>query len=392
MGFKTLGIQQDLVEQLNLLNISEPTPIQKSVIPKILSHQNIVASSQTGSGKTLAYLLPLLQGIKNNLHQEKVEVLVLVPTRELAQQIGAVCSTLCGKLELNTSIIYGGVPYEQQIKSLAKNPSIVIATPGRLMDLLEQQAIELSDVNYFVLDEVDQMLDLGFKDAILQLAKLRQKNAQTCCFSATVKKDIKELINNFISNIEFITIENQKIAVERIEQSAYYVERSMMDHLLLHLLRKEKSEHAIVFTRSRSMADRITKLLREHHFSAEAFHSDRTQAAREYILGRFKSGETSLLIATDVMARGIDVDHITHIFNYGLPQNTELYIHRIGRTARAGRNGKAISLCEPTEKALLGEIQKLMKQSIPILLSHPFMTVAVTKILSDLTASGKKKK
>ncbi len=393
MGFNKLGVDLTLIEQLAELNISDPTPIQEVVVPRILSHHSILATSQTGSGKTLAYLLPIIQQLTTNCRQGQIDALILVPTRELAQQVGSVCGELCRKIELTHTVIYGGIPYQLQKKALAKRPNIIIATPGRLIDLVTQKAVELMGLSYFVLDEVDQMVDLGFKDSILMLSKYRSENGITCCFSATVPEPIIEVITEISNNIEHIKIENQKLAVELIEQSAYYVEHDLMDPLLIHLLRGETPQHAIVFTRSRKMADRLTTALIENDMVAEAFHSERSQTAREHILNRFKQGQTAILVATDVMARGIDVDHITHVFNYGLPQNPELYIHRIGRTARAGRAGKAITLCEPREQALLGSVQKLMKQCIPLVMNHPFVTSEVTKVLSpNLNTKSKNKK
>ncbi|MFI3262020.1 MAG: DEAD/DEAH box helicase [Rikenellaceae bacterium] len=380
MKFEDLGINSSFTERIEKLNISQPTPIQELVISKVLNNSSIVATSQTGSGKTLAYLLPLVQLLTQKGGRGKL--LVLVPTRELAQQVGEVCAFLCESTSLKHVVIYGGVEYEPQIEGL-KVSDIVIATPGRLIDILDQKVIELNDLAYFVLDEVDQMLDLGFLEPIKLLAQLRTKDTISLCFSATMTEVVKSVIAELCGNIEHLAVENQRLAVENIEQVNYFVEKSMMDSLLLHLLHKENPSQSVIFTRSRNMADRLVEVLSMNGLKAEAMHSDKSQAAREHIIARFKSLETVILVATDVIARGIDIDTITHVFNYGLPQSPEQYIHRIGRTGRAGRSGKAISLTCPTDKLLLESICKLMKQNIPTNSNHPYMTLGVMKALES---------
>lgn len=413
ISFENLGISEGLVRRLKEIGIVEPSPIQELVIGEILAEKSVLATSQTGSGKTLAYLLPLIElllqerglwacgcgdwcecgsekesksgygcgrGQNKELKQEKqgVRLLILLPTRELALQVGELCKLLCKDTILKASTIYGGVEYVNQIEDLKPTPSIIIATPGRLIDLIKQGVIKLEELEYFVLDEVDQLLDLGFIESILYLSLLRAKNAVNCCFSATLNEDVSEMARRLASNIELISIDNQSLAVELIEQKGYFVERSMMEHLLLYLIKQEKPQHSIVFTRSRKMADKIATLLVEHSISAEALHSDRSQAAREHILKRFKDGDTKVVVATDILARGIDVDCVTHVFNYGLPQEAEQYVHRIGRTGRAGRKGKAITLCDIVDRDLLGVICKLMQQNIPMDTKHPFVTPALS--------------
>ncbi len=392
MDFETLGINSTLTSQLNKDNISEPTQIQQVVIPKILSGVSVLATSQTGSGKTLAYLLPLVQLLTKPKVDNQIQAVILAPTRELAQQIGSVCATLCEATELLYTVLYGGVEYAPQIESLSRMPHIIIATPGRMIDLLEQNSFKINELKYFVLDEVDQMLDLGFREPIVNLSKLRAKSAMTLCFSATVPEKVSKIVLELDGNIENIVIDNQKLAVELIEQYGFFVEQRMMDPLLLHVLRSEKPKHAILFTRSRKMADRLKKILVENDMSAEAMHSDRSQAARQHILGRFKSGETQIIVATDLIARGIDVENVTHVINYGLPQDPEQYIHRIGRTGRAGRAGRAISLCSPLEKTLLGATCKLMKQNILMSTNHPYQTAELTTMMALVDAPVKQPK
>ena len=387
MNFKDIGVCDQLIEKLSIIGINSPTPIQESIIPLILSNRSVTAISQTGSGKTLAYLLPLVQKLTSQQTDKTIQMVVLVPTRELAIQVNNVCKTIYNEPTTRSIAIYGGVTYQSQIELIQTSPQIIIATPGRLIDLIEQNIININSMGFIVLDEVDQMLDLGFREPIQKLLSHRSKNSLISCFSATINTEITEILNTLDSDIQAITIENQKIAVEQIEQTAYYVMMNMMDPLLVHLIRKENPNRSIVFTRSRKMADRLTALLIENSFSVETLHSDKSQAAREYILDRFRNGDTKILVSTDIMARGIDVDDVSHIFNYGLSLNPELYIHRIGRTARAGKTGKSITICTPSEEPMLTTIQKMMKQKIDLIANHPYHTFEVTKLLSSVFAN-----
>ncbi len=388
MGFEELSIVERLVDKLSTKRFLLPTDIQELVIPRALMGESLLAMSQTGSGKTLAYLLPIVQRLLSG----EGRALVLLPTRELAQQVGEVCRWLCDGEGLESAVIYGGVEYSPQEEALARAPQLIISTPGRLIDLIDRGCSHLSEVEYFVLDEVDQMLDLGFHDPILQLSKLRGEASQTLCFSATLSPEVVATTTELSDDLIRIEVESQRLAVESIEQSAYFVsDLMMMDSLLLHLLRRELPPQGVVFTRSRKMADRLAELLRSNGFGAEAMHSDRSQSAREHILGRFRDGETTLLVATDVLARGIDIDTITHVFNYGLPLSAEQYIHRIGRTGRAGRSGRAMSLCGVSERGMLSDICKLMRQNIPIDRTHPYMTQDVTQMLDGVQSSRSSK-
>lgn len=391
MSFKTLGVAQKFVDILQTSDILEPTPIQNKVIPCALRGESVLVNSQTGSGKTLVYLLPLLQRLDNTPGQG-VRALILAPTRELAQQIGGVCAELCGATSLRCSVVVGGVGYESQIQELAAEPEVIIATVGRLVDLMEQGVVSIKDVEYFILDEVDQMLDLGFRESIVALSSLRSSAAVTYCFSATMPPQVVELVNLLDPSIAHITLEEQPLSVASVDHLGYFVSFEMMDRLLIHLLRSESPAQSIIFTRSRKMADRVVGLLRENSIAAEAMHSDRSQAAREHILARFRDGATSIIVATDVIARGIDIDTVTHVFNFGLPQSPEQYIHRCGRTGRAGRSGRAISLFIPEEKPLLDAICRLMRRHVVIDSIHPYMTPDVVLALSQDPKSGKKAK
>ncbi len=387
MNFSDLGIAPNIAHSLERLSFVEPTPIQAAVLPLALVGSSLVAISQTGSGKTISYLAPLAQRTASG---DLSSALVLAPTRELAQQIASVYRSLMGD-DASMAVIVGGVEYAPQREALQLNPKVVIATPGRLLDLIGQ-GVEVAPVDYFVLDEVDQMLDLGFREPIAELAALRKSDAQSLFFSATLPSAAKELLSIIAPNCSRVEFENQKMAVEQIEQLGYYVSRAMMDNLLLHLLRLEQAHRAIIFTRSKAMADRVALLLRDSGFAAEAMHSDRSQSAREHILERFRGGETTLLVATDVVARGVDVDGVTHIFNYGLPLNAEQYIHRIGRTARAGKTGRALSLIEPSEREMQNSICRMMRQHIKIDPSHPYITLDVVKELAEGAKGDKSKR
>ncbi len=366
------------------LGFAEFTPIQKRAIPAILEGRSVVLRSETGSGKTLAYVAPLLEMMGREGGDAKL--LVLLPTRELAQQVGRVFDSLESGEDI--AVIYGGVEYEPQREVLARDPRVIVATPGRLQDLIAQECVDLKCLKYFVLDEVDQMVDLGFREAITELAAYRAEGAQTICVTAT----LNDLIRDVVGDVELIEDGGAPLAAQRIVQSAYFVEQSMMEHLLLHLLRTKAPQKSILFCRSRKMADRLAERLREVEISAEAIHSERSQAAREHIMRRFVSGETQILVATDLIARGIDVDGVTHIFNFGLPQTPEQYIHRIGRTGRAGAEGEAVTLLCADENEALKRICATMRQSVTTHLNHPYMTPAVTASLSATPKVKSKRK
>ncbi len=382
MDFNNFTLSAELIEALQRNGIKEPMPIQRQVVPAALAGRNLLVTSQTGSGKTVAYLAPTIERLGAASHS--MRALILAPTRELAQQIGAVATPLAQAVGLRTAIVVGGVEYALQREALAQQPEIVVATPGRLIDLLEQDPSLLEGVDIFILDEVDQMLDLGFRDPIEKLSKLRHADAQSLCFSATLPAAVVEIVGEIAPNVEQVRAEGATLSVENIEQLGYYVSFEMMDRLLIHLLRSEAPQQSIIFTRSRKMADRIAKLLAENSITAEAMHSDRSQAAREHILGRFRAGETSTIVATDVIARGIDIDSVSHVFNFGLPQSPEQYIHRCGRCGRVGRAGRALSLFTPDEKPQLDAICRLMKRHIIIDNAHPYLTSEVTKALYKL--------
>lgn len=391
MNFYNFNLSPLLLQSISDCKYTTPTLVQQQAIPLILDGQNLVVSAQTGSGKTAAYLIPIIERLITSTQRDNhTKALIIAPTRELAIQIGDVCHALLPPQAPSYSVVYGGVSYDGQINHLQHHAEIIIATPGRLMDLIQQEIIQLKQLQYFVLDEVDQMLDLGFRDSIIALAALRNTTCQTICFSATIPTDLRQFIDALLHDPHYLTV-NHSNYIQEITQSLYYVERAMMDQLLFHLIRQQQPHQAVIFTRSRKVADRLANELSNASIPAEAFHSDRSQEAREYILGRFRENQTRILVATDVMARGIDIETISHIYNYGLPQQVETYIHRIGRTGRAGRKGMAITLSEPNERSQVVAIQKQIGRQIPIITHHPFATLAVTKALMDWDKQPKNK-
>ncbi|MFI3317808.1 MAG: DEAD/DEAH box helicase [Rikenellaceae bacterium] len=383
MSFSTLKISDRLISKLDSANITSPTEIQRLVIPHIIEREDILIRSKTGSGKTLAYLLPLVE----RLHKGST-TLILLPTRELAQQIKTICSSLLEGSTMHCALIHGGVEYTQQYAALASQPEIIISTPGRLIDLISQHNVEIPELDALVLDEADQMVEMGFVDAITLLAAKRRANAQTISISATMPERLEFILHEIAPKLKRLELGGR--VASTIEHRGYFVERTMMDHLLLHILKSDNPSQAIIFTRSRKMAERLTTLLIDNGIAAEAMHSDRSQTAREHIISRLRSAETRIVVATDLIARGIDIDSISHIYNYGLPQSPELYIHRIGRTARAGRTGIAVTLCIPEDKPLLDATCKLMHQHIAMSLNHPYITPNVSKTLSERGRAKKK--
>lgn len=369
--FDSLGVDPRLCDLLRDQDIITPTHVQEVAIPRVLIGDNLVVRSETGSGKSLAYVLPIIQSVGDGV------ALILLPTRELVRQVGA----LFEGLECDVAMIYGGVDYEPQRELLAASPRVIVATPGRLLDLMEQGATTLDNLRYFVLDEVDEMVGMGFREPIITLAQRRQLDTQSLCFTATLNDVVRSIVKDIVGDVEILEDKSRPLAAQKIKQSGYFVESSMMDQLLLHLLRQKKPSRAILFCRSRKMADRLAGVLRDSGFAAEAIHSDRSQVARDHIMRRFSSGETRLLVATDLVARGIDIEGVSHVFNFGLPLTPDQYVHRIGRTGRAGAEGEAITLLCPDEQRKLSETCATMRQNIVVERSHPYLTPAVTRAL-----------
>ncbi len=362
--FSDLGLVAPLNEALAAKGYELPTPIQAQAIPAVLKGRDLCGIAQTGTGKTAAFALPSLDFLARNPKPRPLKgcrMLVLAPTRELASQI-AESFTAYGKfLRLSVAVIFGGVPIPRQIRQVSGGVDIVVATPGRLLDLIDQRALTLRDVEILVLDEADQMLDLGFIHALKRIHALVPKKRQTLFFSATMPKTIAELGDKFLTDPVKVSVAPPATTAERVEQFVTYVNQSEKQALLTMRLRSEPIERALVFTRTKHGADRVVKHLVAAGIAANAIHGNKSQPQRERALAEFKSGQAPILIATDIAARGIDVSGVSHVFNFELPNVPEQYVHRIGRTARAGATGIAVSFCADDERAHLRGIEKLTR-------------------------------
>jgi ATP-dependent RNA helicase RhlE len=378
MTFNQLGIIDPILKALDRQGYSTPTPIQQKAIPILLKKRDLLGCAQTGTGKTAAFAIPIIQ----HLHQSrpsgqqprKIRTLVVTPTRELATQIGESFRDYGYFTDLRTTIIFGGVKQGAQVQALRRGTDILVATPGRLLDLMNQGYISLKDIAYFVLDEADQMLDMGFIHDIRKLLVKLPDQRQSLFFSATMPPPIVELSHRILGNPEKVTIKPEQTTAERIDQSVYFVSKQGKPKLLVHLLQTtDDMASVLVFSRTKHGADKIVRVLQKAGIQAGAIHGNKSQGARERVLGNFKKGDTNVLVATDIASRGIDLDDLSHVINYDLPNVPETYVHRIGRTGRASASGVAMSFCDMEEQAYLKDIQKLIRQDIPVNAGHPFM-------------------
>lgn len=375
MTFTELKLIKPLLTALDKKGYKEPSPIQQQSIPHILLGKDIFGCAQTGTGKTAAFALPILQLLeanKNPNQRRSIKALILAPTRELATQISENFKEYGSNLGFAHTVVYGGVSQVHQVNAIKKGVEIVIATPGRLLDLMNQGFVKLNDVQYFVLDEADRMLDMGFiNDMKKVIAKLPAKR-QTLFFSATAAPTIMKLANTILHNPVSVTVSPVSSTVSIIKQSVYFVDRNKKRGLLKHLIKSESIDHALIFTRTKRGADKVAKDLNSDGVKAEAIHGNKSQGARERALKGFKDRTIRILVATDIASRGIDVDKLSHVINYEIPEVAETYVHRIGRTGRAGESGIAISMCDREEAKYLKEINKLIKKDIDVVKKHPF--------------------
>lgn len=367
MSFDLLGLRAELLGQVARQGYAEPTPIQSQAIPVIFAAGDLLAKAQTGTGKTAAFALPIVQILAEKTPaawQRLPRTLVLVPTRELAAQVSQHMQTYGRCLGLRSTMIYGGVNIQPQIERLQRGVDIVVATPGRLLDHAQRGTISLAAVEILVLDEADRMLDLGFIDDILKVAEYLPATRQTLLFSATYSANIKKLAGELLNQPQYIEVAGKTLAADEVKQQVYAVERSRKREVISHLLRKNDWPQVLVFTRTRYSADKLTAELQFDGLQAAALHSNKSQSLRTRTLGEFKRGELRVLVATDVAARGLDIQQLPCVINYELPQVPEDYVHRIGRTGRAGASGLAISLVGSTELPRLAAIEKLLKLSL----------------------------
>lgn len=376
MSFEKLNLIVPIMRALKGEGYTKPTPIQEKAIPIVLERKDLLACAQTGTGKTAAFAIPLLQLLhQDELYKkgpEGIKVLVLTPTRELAIQIGESFAAYGKHLRLKHTVIFGGVSQKSQTDALKWGVDILIATPGRLLDLIDQRFVKLQHLNMLVLDEADRMLDMGFiHDVKKVIARLPVKR-QTLFFSATMPPEIAKLAETILTNPVRVEVTPVSSTANTIQQSVYFVEKNKKRKLLLHILQDRSIRSVLVFTRTKHGADRVAKDLSAAGIRSEAIHGNKSQGARQRALTNFKSRQTRVLVATDIAARGIDIDELTHVINYEIPNIPETYVHRIGRTGRAGANGISLSFCDEEEKEYLHDIQKLIGKSIPVVDDHPY--------------------
>ncbi len=373
MTFSELGLAESVLRAVTAAGYEIPTPIQEQAIPLVINGGDVLGVAQTGTGKTAAFALPVLHRMllaarppQGRTDRRKIRVLVLSPTRELAVQIDQSFATYGQGTGLRSTVVFGGVSQFHQVQSLRSGVDILVATPGRLLDLREQGFIDLRNVEVLILDEADRMLDMGFLPAVKQIVSDVPTARQTLFFSATMPNEVRELANSLLRNPQRVEIVPVATAAERVEQSVCFVEKPNKVRLLRHLLRQEGVTRSLIFTRTKHCADKVARMLEDSDFSVDAIHSNRSQSQRQRALDNFKSGRTSILVATDIAARGIDVDGITHVINFDLPMEIHNYVHRIGRTARAGASGVAISFCTPEDRSKLQAIERLIRQRLNI--------------------------
>jgi ATP-dependent RNA helicase RhlE len=365
-SFADLGLAEPLLRAIADEGHTVPTPIQLEAIPHALSGRDILGTAKTGSGKTAAFLLPLLSRLGTRAGRGPIRILVVSPTRELASQIAERAAAYGRHIGLRQAVVYGGVSQRSQERALRDRPALVVATPGRLLDLVRQRVLRLDTVDMLVLDEADRMFDMGFLPDIRRIVAELPTERQTLLFSATMPRDLARLANSILRDPVRIAVDPPEETPAEVNQSVYFVSRSEKRALLLRFLRGDEMERALVFTRTKRGANRLAEQLSRDGIAAEAIHGNKTQAARERALAQFRSGRTPVLVATDVAARGIDVKGISHVINYELPDTAESYVHRVGRTGRAGAEGKAISLCDPTERGNLYDIERTLSVRIPV--------------------------
>ena len=378
MSFKSLNLIDPILRSLKNEGYTAPTAIQSQAIPIVLKGTDLLACAQTGTGKTAAFAVPILQNLsaaKVEKRNKKIRSLIVTPTRELAIQIDESFQNYGRYMDLNTAVVFGGVNQKSQVKKLNRGVDILTATPGRLLDLMNQGYISLSDVEIFVLDEADRMLDMGFINDVKKLLAALPNKRQTLLFSATIPPEIAKLSKTILKNPERVEVTPESPTVDAIQQGIYFVDKGNKKQLLVDVLQDDDIESALVFTRTKHGANKLVKLLNKKNINSEAIHGNKSQTARQRALGNFKDQQTRVLVATDIAARGIDIDELQYVINYEIPNIAETYVHRIGRTGRAGSDGTALSFCDAIEKEYLRDIEKLIGKKIPVIDGHDFPLV-----------------
>ncbi len=374
MSFDKLQLIEPIALALSQEGYTTPTPIQQQAIPVVLEGRDLLGCAQTGTGKTAAFAIPILQLLHKNAHHEKgphrIKSLIVTPTRELAIQIGESFAAYGRNLRLKHTVIFGGVTQGSQVSALRSGVDILIATPGRLLDLMNQGYVKLDSLDIFVLDEADRMLDMGFIHDVKKIIKVLPHKRQSLFFSATMPDVIVKLANTILTNPLKVEVTPPSSTVELIRQELYFVDGGSKRDLLIHILKDQAIRSVLVFTRTKHGADKVVKLLHKANIDASAIHGNKSQNARQAALSNFKNGKLRVLVATDIASRGIDVDELSHVINYEIPNIPETYVHRIGRTGRAGASGVAISFCDREERAYLKDIEKLIGLKVPVITEH----------------------
>ncbi|MDF7819216.1 DEAD/DEAH box helicase [Runella sp. MFBS21] len=376
MTFDSLNLIDPIRKALQAEGYSTPTPIQAQAIPVVLEGKDLLGCAQTGTGKTAAFAIPILQLLAQKPSQRRerrnIKALILTPTRELAIQIGESFAAYGRYTNLRHTVIFGGVKQHQQTNALQNGVDILIATPGRLIDLMAQRFVSLKHLEIFVLDEADRMLDMGFVHDVRRIIAVLPPERQSLFFSATMPPEITKLADSILQNPAKVEVTPVSSTVDIIQQSVFFVDKENKNALLLHLLQDKAMETVLVFTRTKHGADKVMKMLLKNNIKAEAIHGNKSQNARQNALNNFKTKSTRVLVATDIAARGIDVEELAYVINFEIPDIPETYVHRIGRTGRAGAKGTAYSFCDTEERANLKDIQKLIAKVIPVIEEHPF--------------------
>jgi len=375
LKFTELNLIEPIIKAIGEQGYTNPTPIQEKSIPEILQRKDFLGCAQTGTGKTAAFAIPILQNLSQSIKKGKhIKALILTPTRELAIQIEENIKAYGKYLPLQHLVIFGGVKQGNQEAALRKGVDILVATPGRLLDFIAQGIISLKELEIFVLDEADRMLDMGFVHDVKRIIKLLPQRRQTLFFSATMPSEIQKLADSILNNPVKVEVTPVSSTAETIQQSVYFVEREDKLNLLTHILQHNVSDSVLVFSRTKHGADKIARKLQKSNISAEAIHGDKSQNARQNALSNFKSGKTRILVATDIAARGIDIDELKYVINFELSDVSETYVHRIGRTGRAGAEGNSISFVDSLDILNLRNTEKLIGKKIPVVKDHPFHT------------------
>ena len=379
MLFKDLNIIEPILKAIGEAGYESPTPIQEKSIPAILKEKDILGCAQTGTGKTAAFAVPILQNIIEDKqdNERKLRALIVAPTRELAIQIGENFTAYSKYLDIKSTVIFGGVNQSSQVRKIKSGVDVLIATPGRLLDLSNQRHVDLKNIKYFVLDEADRMLDMGMIHDVKKIISKLPKDRQNLLFSATMPKEVMKLVNSILKNPVKVEVQPVSSTVDVISQGVYFVAKKNKKSLLVHLLKDENIKSVIVFSRTKHGANKIAKDLNHVGIEAAAIHGNKTQNQRQVALNNFKEGNIRVLVATDIAARGIDIDELSHVINYDLPDVPETYVHRIGRTGRAGKEGVALTFCDEEERAMLISIEKVIGKSIPVLSEEEYKIVKI---------------